>query len=118
MGRGSSVVATTGGTASTRWRVLTAYLIMLSVPLHLSALVAAPVAVYLAASSDDGLVDWQTALALTGVVVAAVGAGRVSPLIAAVGLVMIAVAPPIAGQMWRSIPRQTPGSLRLIFVAG
>jgi len=105
-----------GRTASIRWRVLTAYLVMLAVPLHLSALVGAPVAVYLAASNDDGLVDWQTAFALTGVVVAAVGAGRASPAIAIIGLVLIAVAPPLAGQMWRSIPRQTPGSLRLIFV--
>jgi hypothetical protein len=107
-----------GRVASTRWRVLTAYLIVLAVPLHLSALVAAPVAVYLAASNDDGLLDWQTAFALTGVVVSAIGAGRASVVISVIGLVIIAVAPPLAGQMWRSIPRQTPGSLRLVFVSG
>lgn len=105
-----------GHTASARWRVLTAYLIVLAAPLHLSALVAAPVAVYLAASNDDGLIDWQTALALAGVTIAAVGAGKASWPVAVVGLVVIAVAPPLAGQMWRSIPRQTPGSLRLIIV--
>ena len=105
-----------GRIASARWRVLTAYLIVLAVPLHLSALVAAPVAVYLAASNDDGLVDWQTALALTGVVVTAIGIGRVSLLITVIGAVIV-VASPIAGQMWRSIPRQTPGPIRLLFVA-
>jgi hypothetical protein len=106
-----------GRSASARWRVLTAYLIVLAVPLHLSALVAAPVAVYLAASNDDGLVDWQTALALTGVLVAAVGAGRASLPLGIAGIVILALAPPLAGQMWRSIPRQTPGSARLLFVS-
>ena len=105
-----------GHTASARWRVLTAYLIMLAAPLHLSALVAAPVAVYLAASNDDGLVDWQTALALSGVMVAAVGAGTASLWLSIVGVVVIIIASPLGGQMWRSIPHQTPGSIRLIFV--
>src|SRR5205085_4854492 len=76
-----------------------------------------PVAVYLAASNDDGLSDWQTAFALSGVAIAAMGAGKASLVLSIVGLIVIAVAPPLAGQMWRSIPRQTPGSLRLIFVA-
>jgi hypothetical protein len=105
-----------GRTASPRWRVLTAYLIVLAVPLHLSALIAAPVAVYLAASNEDGLVDWQTALALAGVFLAAVGIGRVSPWFTGLGVVVVALSP-IAGQMWRSIPRQTPGPVRLLFVA-
>ena len=96
--------------------MLTAYLIILAVPLHLSALVAAPVAVYLAASNDDGLVDWQTALALSGVFVAAIGAGRVSLVMSIAGVVIV-LASPIAGQMWRSIPRQTPGPVRLLLVA-
>jgi hypothetical protein len=106
-----------GHRASARWRVLTAYLIVLAATLHLSALVAAPVAVYLAASNDDGLVDWQTAFALTGILIAAIGAGKASLWISIVGVVAIAAASPLGGQMWRSIPRQTPGSLRLLFVA-
>ncbi len=105
-----------GRTASARWRVLTAYLIVLAVPLHLSALIAAPVAVYLAASNDDGLIDWQTAFALFGVFVAAVGAGRASWPLGIAGVVIIISSPPLAGQMWRSSPRQTPGSARLLFV--
>ncbi|HKW10060.1 MAG TPA: DUF2723 domain-containing protein [Gemmatimonadaceae bacterium] len=106
-----------GRSASARWRVLTAYLIVLAVPLHLSALVASPVAVYLAASNDDGLIDWQTALALTGVVVAAIGVGRASLALGVAGVAIVASASPLGGQMWRSIPRQTPGSVRLLFVA-
>src|SRR5213076_901837 len=38
-----------------RWLALTAYLIALAVPLHLSALVAAPAAIVLAAQRDDGV---------------------------------------------------------------
>ncbi|HKW47533.1 MAG TPA: DUF2723 domain-containing protein [Gemmatimonadaceae bacterium] len=106
-----------GRIASARWRVLTAYLIALAVPLHLSALIAAPVAVYLAASNDDGLIDWQTAFALLGVFVAAVGAGRASWPLGIAGVLIVVSSPPLAGQMWRSIPRQTPGSARLLFVA-
>ena len=105
-----------GRTASARWRVLTAYLIVLAVPLHLSALVAAPVAVYLAASNEDGLIDWQTAFALFGVFVAAIGVGRASWPLGIAGVIIIVSSPPLAGQMWRSIPRQTPGSVRLLFV--
>jgi hypothetical protein len=111
-----AVASHAGRSASARWRVLTAYLIVLAVPLHLSALVAAPVAIYLAASNDDGLVDWQTALALTGVFIAAVGAGRISMPLGIAGVVIV-LASPLAGQMWRSIPRQTPGPIRLLFVA-
>jgi hypothetical protein len=106
-----------GRTASARWRVLTAYLIVLAVPLHLSALVAAPVAVYLAASNDDGLIDWQTAFALFGVFIGAVAVGRASWPLGVAGVIVIISSPPLAGQMWRSIPRQTPGSARLLFVA-
>ena len=105
-----------GRSASARWRVLTAYFIALAVPLHLSALVAAPVAVYLAASNDEGLIDWQTALSLLGVAIAAIGAGKASLWLSIVGALMIVVSAPVAGQMWRSIPRQTPGALRLVFV--
>jgi hypothetical protein len=92
-----------GRTASARWRVLTAYLIVLAVPLHLSALVAAPVAVYLAASNDDGLIDWQTAFALFGVFVSAIGAGRASWPLGIAGVVIIISSPPLAGQMWRRV---------------
>jgi len=60
-----------------RWTYLTAYLMALSVPLHLSALVAAPVAIALAAYSNDGM-RWRRALMLAGVMVFAMGVGRMS----------------------------------------
>jgi Protein of unknown function (DUF2723) len=104
-----------GRRTSARWRALTAYLIVLAVSLHLSALVAAPVAVYLAATNEDGLADWRSALALSGVFLLAVGAGKVSLPIAAAGLVLVVISP-VAGRMWRSMARQTPGPVSLLFI--
>ena len=64
---------------------LTAYLLALAVPMHLSALVAAPAAVMLAAQAPDG--EWRRADAafLLGLAVAAAGVGRASAAIAAAG---------------------------------
>lgn len=64
---------------------LTAYLIALAVPMHLSALVAAPAAIMLAARAPDG--SWRrrdAALLLSAAVIAA-GVGRASAAIAAIG---------------------------------
>src|SRR6185503_9400426 len=104
-----------GRRGSARWRALTAYLIVLAVPLHLSALVAAPAAVYLAASDGDGRVDWRAALALGGVFVLAIGAGKASLVIAAVGVLLIIISP-MADQMWRSIKGRTPSPIALVIV--
>src|SRR5262245_26161373 len=49
-----------GRLQSGAWRGLAAYLMMLAVPLHLSALVAAPASVYLASTSEEGLADWRS----------------------------------------------------------
>ena len=46
-----------------RGRVLVAYLAALSIPLHLSALVAAPAAMLLASTRRDGRVDWRALIA-------------------------------------------------------
>ena len=105
-----------GRRGSARWRALTAYLIVLAVPLHLSALVAAPAAVYLAASDGDGRVDWRAALALGGVFVLAIGAGKVSIPIAAAGALLI-IASPMADRMWRSIKGRTPSPVALAILA-
>jgi hypothetical protein len=67
-----------GRTGDRRWLVMTAYLIALSVPLHLSALVAAPAAIYLAARRVDDGVDRTAALTLAGVAVATFGVSQVS----------------------------------------
>jgi hypothetical protein len=62
-----------------RWTTLAAYLLALAIPLHLSALVAAPVVVYLAAQPHAvDAFDWRTAIALTGVSAFVVGVSRVS----------------------------------------
>jgi len=85
-----------------RWVVLTAYLIVLGVPLHLSALLAAPVAVFYA-SYASGRVHWRRAVALTGTFIAAVGVGRVSAPIAIAGVLVTVAAAflPIApGARW------------------
>ena len=78
-----------GRTGEARWIVLTAYLIALAVPLHLSALVTAPVAIALATLSGHGP-RWRAAVLLAGAFVTAIGAGRVSPWLTAGGVIVIA----------------------------
>jgi hypothetical protein len=86
-----------GRSGEARWVLLTAYLIALAVPLHLSALVTAPVAITLATMSDDGP-RWRSTLLLTGAFIAAMGAGRVSWWLVGVGIAFMAVsAVPKAG---------------------
>lgn len=99
-----------------RWSVLTAYLIVLGVPMHLSALVVAPVAIFLA-SYTGGVVRWRRALALCGAFIAAIGIGRVSPLIAgAGGLVLLAsLAPWRRSPAW---PRRLAGLAATVGVIG
>lgn len=74
-----------GRTRSERWRLLTAYLLGLAAPLHASALVAAPVAIYLSSSTsfDDSRtnaikIDVPWALSITGVALLSMGIGVVS----------------------------------------
>ncbi|HMC54859.1 MAG TPA: DUF2723 domain-containing protein [Gemmatimonadaceae bacterium] len=83
-----------------RWALLTAYLIVLGVPLHLSALLAAPVAIFFA-SYVSGEIRWRRAVVLFGAFVAAVGVGRVSGTIATAGALVIMAAtlmPPPSGR--------------------
>lgn len=102
-----------GRLQSGAWRGLTAYLIVLAVPLHLSALVAAPASVYLASTSEEGLADWRSLLALSGVFLLAVGVGRVSYILTGLAIVVIAVSP-LAGRLWRSMPKRTPSPPALV----
>ena len=74
-----------------KWTYLLAYLIALAVPLHLSALVAAPVAIMLAAYTPTGI-RWPLAWTLTGEFVLAVGVGRMSPAISVAGAVVVVLA--------------------------
>ena len=71
-----------------RWTNITAYLMALAVPLHLSALVAAPVAIALAAWSDGGI-RWRRAVLLAGVMAMAMGTGRMSLGMTLVGVVLV-----------------------------
>lgn len=74
-----------------RWTLLTVYLIALAVSLHLSALVAAPAAIALAAYRG-GRMDWMRLALLGGALVAAAGVGRMSPWLALAGAVLMLLA--------------------------
>jgi hypothetical protein len=67
---------------------LTAYLLALSLPLHLSAFVVAPVAIYLASQPLDAPFDWGTALALTGASGVVLGVSRLSILVVALSITL------------------------------
>ena len=107
-----------GRTAERRWLVLTAYLLALSVPVHLSALVAAPVAIVLAADRVDAGPDWFAALTLLGVSVMVAGIGRVSlPLIVG-GVVVVAGAIGVGGSAARARRWLTPiAALAVVTIA-
>jgi hypothetical protein len=82
-----------GRTGRARWRVATAYALALAVPLHLSALVAAPAAVMLAAERENGTVDWLCGARLGAVLLFAAGIGLASlPVVAVGACAMAAVA--------------------------
>jgi hypothetical protein len=81
-----------GRTGERRWIVLTAYLIALSVPLHLSALVAAPAAVYLVARRSDGATDWTAASTVAGAATIAFAVSRLSAAWCAAGALLFLVA--------------------------
>jgi len=87
---GAVVAADTAGRREERrWVVLSAYLLSLSVPLHLSALVAAPAVVYLAARRQDGATDWRSGTVLTGVAIGAAGVARTSLTLLVVGVALV-----------------------------
>lgn len=101
-----------GRSGEGRFTLLTAYLLALAVPLHLSALVAAPVAVWLASARANGSFDRRTALALSGVSVATAGVGRMSAWIVAVGVVLV-----VLSAMDRREPREGAGARSMFVVA-
>ena len=76
----------------TRYLCLTAYLMMLAVPLHLIALVVAPVAIVLA--TYRAVPRWSNAAALGGVFLAAMGVGRMSLWLVVAGAVITIAAHP------------------------
>jgi hypothetical protein len=74
---------------------LTGYLMMLAVPLHLIALVVAPVAMALAVYAATP--RWRHGALLFGVFLMAMGVGRMSPLLVSVGAVVTIAAQPRLG---------------------
>ena len=81
-----------GRAGDARWRVATAYALALAVPLHLSALVAAPAAVLLASERENGIVDWTAGARLAAVLIFAAGVGLASVPVLAAGAGALAVA--------------------------
>lgn len=78
-----------GRETGARWSVLLAYLFALAIPLHLSALVAAPGAILLASVDETRRVRWGRAVTLAGAGILAAGAGMVSVPLVLVGLIVI-----------------------------
>ena len=112
----SIVVAEWAGRAqSRRGVILTAYLFALAVPLHLSALVAAPAAVYLASTEPSSAWPrWSTFLLLGGAAVLTAGAGLASWPVAAAGALVLIAGASVEG----SAPRRANATLALsLFVA-
>lgn len=95
-----------GRTGERRWTVFAAYLLSLALPLHLSALVAAPVVVLLAADRVDGRRDWGAAAVLFGVCVAAIGVSRLSATLLVVGLLVIGASAFVRDEQRRSARAQ------------
>jgi hypothetical protein len=77
-----------GETGERRWSALATYLLALALPLHLSALVAAPVVILLVTDRVNAPRDWNAGCALLGVCIVIVGVSRVSVVVATVGLVV------------------------------
>ena len=78
-----------------RYIWLAGYFMMLAVPLHLIALVVAPVAMVLVVYSDTP--RWRHGVLLLGVFLMAMGVGRMSPAMVAAGAVVAVAAQPRIG---------------------
>ena len=97
------------------WTYLLAYLIALAVPLHLSALVAAPVAIALAAHAD-GRIRWDIVATLGGVFLIAIGVGRMSAAMVTAGSAAVVVALSIDRRNGRWTPRMPRPALPVLFL--
>jgi hypothetical protein len=94
-----------------RWLLLTAYLIALIAPLHLSAMVAGPAIVLLAADRGDGRVDWSAVLGLSGMALIVIGVGRLSLLMISCGAVLLLIAPTARDHPTRNSVRRERATL-------
>jgi hypothetical protein len=97
-----------GETGERRWMLLAAYLLTLALPLHLSALVAAPVVILLVIERLHAPRDWSAGCALLGLCIAIVGVSRVSTTVTVIGLAVAAASSMLPGaarardQGWRA----------------
>lgn len=80
-----------GRSTAPGWGVLLVYLFALAVPLHMSALVAAPGAVLLASIDDSARIHRARMMSFAGAAVVAAGAGMVSIAALAIGLGILAL---------------------------
>lgn len=103
-----------GRTRDRRWLVLAAYLLALSIPLHLSAMVAAPVVILLATDRGDGERDWSAGFALAAVSLCVIGVSRLSVAMVIIGALLLALAPAIDRSADAPAVRR---ERRLLFVA-
>jgi hypothetical protein len=86
-----AVAERAGRTGNRRWLMATVYLVVLAVPLHMSALAAGPAVVYAAAAGETGSFRWPNALIVGGAWLVAIGVGTVSAIVTIAG-VLTAVA--------------------------
>ena len=93
-----------GRTADPRWALLLGYLFALAVPLHLSALVAAPAAVLLAASGADARLRWDEAALLAVPLLLAFGVGTLSPTVLALAFLSLPLAVTVRWRGGRARP--------------
>ncbi|HEX6535364.1 MAG TPA: DUF2723 domain-containing protein [Gemmatimonadaceae bacterium] len=103
-----------GATGEARWRVLLAYVMALAVPVHLSALVAAPAAIALACSDERGRIAWRDAAMLAGLFALAAGVGLASPRLALGGAALAAAAVLVAPSAQRA--RELAGAVVVVLL--
>lgn len=85
-----------GRTGERRWLTLAAYLLALSIPLHLSAMVAAPVVILLASDQPNRTSDWSAGTALLGISLCVIGVSRLSVWMIVGGAILVWIAPQLA----------------------
>jgi hypothetical protein len=97
-----------------RWMLLTGYLIALAPAVHLSALVGAPAAIALASRDAYGRWRLDHLLLLGGALLVAAGLGRMSPIVAGVGI-LLSCGGAFAGRpTYSSRPRALTSALTLV----
>lgn len=102
------------GRESRRYLWLAGYLMMLAVPLHLLALVIAPVAIVMAAYGS--VPRWRSGAMLAGVFVIAMGVGRMNLWMVVAGAVIVLVARPRDGLAMLVVAAVAASALAFMYV--